>query len=585
MMNRSAKGSNTKRRIRRSLSALGIGLLLCFPGCRLPKLQNAEAGAPLPNDFNGAVTAESSAQIGWREFFDDPTLVVLVDQAFAGNQELKILGQRVRRANYEIMARRGAYLPFLGMRTGASLEKPSLFTPLGAVEDQLQPVPGVGFPDPLPNFLVAADISWEIDIWRKLRNARDAASLRYFATREGQNYVVTRLVAEVAGNYYELMALDNRMEALNRTIEIQQQSLDASVRLKQAGRETELAVQRFQAEVRKNESQRLIIQQQIVEVENRINFNLGRFPQRVARESSKFLELNLPLLHVGVPSQLLRNRADIRQAERELAAAGLDVRVARARFYPSLNLTATVGTEAFSTKYLFRSPESLVYGVAGELAAPLINRAAIKADYLSANAMQLEKVYEYQRVVLRAFTEVINRLAKVANYGTSIEGKRQQLQSLEASVDSATKLFQAAHPGIEYMDILLAQRDLMEAKMGLIETKLEQVDAIIDAYQALGGGANQVPQGFFGIDDDDRPPEEVNPPAGVGNPPPPFEIVPTYQPVRVPVEVETLPPAAEPQREALPPAGNANAAPQSLDANGAKATTPVPPPASAGGVM
>jgi len=509
----------------------------------------------MPQEFNGATSNASSAQIGWREFFNDPTLTSLIDQAFVGNQELKILNQRVQKANFDIMARRGMIWPFLSGRTGVSLEKPSTYTPLGAVEDQLQPVPGTNFPDPLPNFLVAADISWEIDIWRKLRNARDAAGLRYLATQEGQNYIVTRMVAEIAEDYYELMALDNRMEALNRTIEIQDRSLEVAGAMKQAGRGTELAVQRFQAEVNKNVSERMIILQEIVEVENRINFTLGRYPQRVERDSSRFLELALPALNMGVPSQLLQYRADIRQAERELAAAGLDVRVARARFYPAVNLTATIGTEAFNTKYLFRSPDSLIYGVAADIATPLINRSAIKADYLTANADQLEKVYEYQRTILNAFTEVINRLAKVQNYGLSIAVKRQQLAALEASVDSAMKLFQGAHPGVEYMDVLLAQRDLMDAKITLINTKQEQLAAIVNAYQALGGGGNQALVGYY------QDPEAGGVPTygllhpnGVTNPPAACEMILQSPPLQSIDAEPAVPPVHDPpQLEVLPP--------------------------------
>jgi outer membrane protein TolC len=366
--------------------AIVTGFLLALPSCCIPKLHRADPGAPLPDSFNGATSEENSAQLGWREFFNDSTLTGMVEQALNGNQELKILTQEVRIANYEIMARRGAYLPFIGLRGRAGLEKPSLFTPLGAVEDQLQPIPGVGFPEPLPNFLLAAEVSWEIDIWRKLRNARDASTLRFLATQDGQNYMVTRMVAEVAENYYDLMALDNRMQALDKTIQIQDQSLKMAEAKKAAGRGTELAVQRFQAEVRKNQSEKLIILQNIIEVENKVNFTLGRYPQPVGRISANYLNLSLPNLSVGFPSQLLQNRYDIRQAERELRAAGLDVRVARARFYPSLNLTGAVGYEAFNPRYLFWTPESLIYGVAGDLVAPLINRAAIKADYLSASA-------------------------------------------------------------------------------------------------------------------------------------------------------------------------------------------------------
>lgn len=429
---------------------------------------------------------ENSAQLSRYDFFNDPVLTGLIEQALTGNQELRMLSEEIRIASLEVQARSGEYLPFATLGAGAAIEKPGRFTREGAVEEQLEVAPGKGFPEPLPDFLVATNISWELDIWKKLRNAQNAAAYRYLATREGRNYVVTRMVAEIAQSYYELLALDNRLTTLDKTIEIQKQSLDIAQAKKVAGRGTELAVQRFQAEVRKNESEKLIIQQEIVEVENRINFLVGRYPQTIERPSVEYIDLNLHSLRAGVPAQLLQNRPDIRQAERELVAAGLDVKVARARFYPSLSLSAAVGYRAFNTRYLFWSPESLLYNVAGELVGPLINKRAIKADYLSANAEQLKALYHYQRTILNAYTEVINRLAKVDNYGKSIEIKKQQLQSLQASVDSATQLFQNARA--EYVEVLLAQREMMEARMLLIETKQEQLSAIVNTYQALGGG-------------------------------------------------------------------------------------------------
>ncbi len=496
MSNYNVDSGNAARKHRIVLTATLSVFLLVLPGCKIPGLCRATAGAVLPDSFKGAdnkvshddgfVNLENSARLGYREFFDDPTLTSLMDEALVGNQELKILAQDVRIANLDVLRRSGAYLPFVNLGGLAGLEKPSRFSPWGAVDDQLSAAPGRGFPDPLPNFMVAANVSWEIDIWKKLRNARDAASLRYLATDEGRNYVVTRMVAEVAQNYYELLAADNRLVTLDTTISLQEKSLEVATAMKEAARGTELAVQRFQAEVRKNQSQKLIIQQQIVEAENRINFIAGRFPQPVDRAIVEYIDLNLHALSAGVPSQQLQNRADIRQAERELSAAGLDVRVARTRFYPSLVLTGGVGLNAFNTKYLFLTPESLIYGVAGELVGPLINRRAIKADYLSANAQQLQAVYNYQRTILNAHIEVVNHLAKVENYGQSIETKKEQLIALEASVDSATKLFQNARG--EYLDVLLAQRDMMEAKLVLIETKQQQLTAVINAYQALGGG-------------------------------------------------------------------------------------------------
>lgn len=465
--------------------AFGSGLLLILPSCQIPNLRPADPAPAPPPSFNGVASPESSAQLRVDEFFNDPALICLINQALTGNQELKILAEDIEIANNEVLLRRGAYLPFVSARAGASVEKHSKYTLAGAVEEQLEYEPGKHFPSPLPDFLVAANVSWQVDIWRKLRNARDAATLRFLATAEGRNYTVTRLVAEIAENYYGLMALDKRLETLDQTIALQEKSLEIAKVKKEAGRGTELAVQRFQAEVRKNQSEKLIVRQEIIEVENRINFLAGRFPQPVERSSAGFFDLNIHTLCVGLPAQLLQNRPDICQAERELAAAGLEIRVARAEFFPQLDITAGVGYRAFNPKFLF-NPEAFIWNVAGDLVAPLVNKTAIQAAYRTANARQLQAVYNYQRIVLDAFTEVINRVSKAENYRQSIEIKNQQLASLEASVDAADKLFQNARA--EYIEVLFAQRDLMEARIGLIETKRQQLAAIVNAYQALGGG-------------------------------------------------------------------------------------------------
>jgi multidrug efflux system outer membrane protein len=500
-MNHRVRSSNKKQVI---ATAIVCSFLLVLPSCRIPCLREAPPGPNLPETFNGRVSADNSAEVAVPEFFQDPNLISLIDEALVGNQQLKILAEDIQIANNEVLARRGAYLPFFNFGGRAAVASPSLYTPEGALENQLQSVPGLGFPNPLPDFMIGTEVSWQVDIWRKLRNARDAAALRYLGTTEGRNYIVTRIVAEVAENYYGLMALDKRLEVLDSVILLQEKSLDIARARKDAARGTELPVQRFLAEVRRNNSEKLIIQQDIVEAENRINFLLGRFPMPVERSTAIYIDLNMHTLSLGVPSQLLQNRPDIRQAERELAAAGLDVKVARARFYPSLNITGQVGFEAFNPRYLFFTPESIVGGVAGSLMAPVINRNAIKADYLTANARQLQAVVNYQKVTLTAFTEVINRISKVENYGKSIEIKKQQLESLEVAVDAANKLFQNART--EYLDVLFAQRDLRDARTVLIETKREQLVAIVNTYQALGGGGGGLVP-IFGYESAAIPPE------------------------------------------------------------------------------
>jgi NodT family efflux transporter outer membrane factor (OMF) lipoprotein len=474
-------------------------MLLVLSSCGIPNLRQEEAGAGLPESFHrttnsgpdqpagfkGPDSPENSARLGIEQFFNDPMLTGLIQQALSSNQELKILNEEVQIARNDILARQGAYLPFLTVGGGGGVTKSSFWTPEGAAEKQLFDPQGNHFPDPLPNMGLGINLIWQIDIWRELRNARDAAMQRYYAALERRNYFVTRMVAEISENYYALMALDKRLETLDRTIELQEKSLEVAKAKKEAGRGTELAVQRFQAEVRKNQSEKLLVRQEIVEVENRINFLGGRFPQPVERNSAEFFDLDIQALSVGVPAHLLQNRPDIRQAERDVAAAGLDVRVARAHFFPRMDITGGVGYQAFNPRYLFQ-PEAFAGNIAGNLVAPLINKKAIQAEFRSANARQLESIYNYQRVILNAFTEVINRVSMVENYRNSIEIRKQQLASLEASVDSATKLFQNARA--EYIEVLFAQRDLMDARMVLIDTKKQQLAAVVNAYQALGGG-------------------------------------------------------------------------------------------------
>src|SRR5262249_28411120 len=156
-----------------------------------------------------------------------------------------------------------------------------------------------------PDYLLGLRLLWSPDIWREFRNARDAAAARYLAACERRNYFVTRLVAEIAESYYSLMALDARMETLDRTIELFEASLKAARARKEAGRDTELPVQRFEAEVHRNQSEKLIVRQEIIETENRINFLTNRFPQPVERASAGFYDLTIHALGVGIPAQLL----------------------------------------------------------------------------------------------------------------------------------------------------------------------------------------------------------------------------------------------------------------------------------------
>jgi outer membrane protein TolC len=257
---------------------------------------------------------------------------------------------------------------------------------------------------------------------------------------------------------------------------------------KESARATELAVRRFEAQVLNTRGLQYKIQQRIVETANRINFLVGRYPQPIARSADAFNNLVPATIQAGVPSQLLANRPDIRQAELDLAAARLDVKVAKANFYPSLGISAGIGLQAFNPAYLVKTPESMLFSLAGDLVAPLINRNAIKATYNSANARQLQAIYKYEQTVLNAYVEVANQLSSISNLESSYDLKAQEVQALTQSVAISNNLFRSARA--DYMEVLLTQRDALESRFDLVETKMQQMNAVVNVYRALGGGWN-----------------------------------------------------------------------------------------------
>lgn len=459
--------------------------LLSLASCA-PSLKVREARISAPATYAGSADSTDAAAVKWQQFFADPVLRALIDSALANNQELNIMVQEMEIARNEVRARKGEYLPFIDLAAGAGVDKVGRYTRDGAVEHGLEIDEGTEFPEPLPDLMVAARASWELDVWGRLRNAKKAAAMRYLASAEGRNFMVTNLVAEIANAYYELMALDMQLEMLRTNIAIQQDALGIVKLQKQAAKVTELAVRRFEAEVLKNRSLQFSIEQRIVETENRINFLVGRYPQPVLRNSQAFANLVPDTIYAGLPVQLLAYRPDVREAELELAAAKLDVRSARASFYPSVRLTAGVGLNAFDASHLVQTPQSLLYGLAGELVAPLINRNAIKAAYGNANARQLQAVYAYERTVLNAYVEVVNELSNIRNLRNSYDLRAQQVEALSGSITISTNLFRSARA--DYMEVLLTQRDALEARFELVETRKQQMNAMVNVYQALGGG-------------------------------------------------------------------------------------------------
>ena len=324
-----------------------VGMAMMLYSCA-PSLVPKKSSASLPDGYGLGSDTANVAQQSWQEYFADPHLVALIDSALKYNQELNIFTQELEIGRNEVLEKKGEYLPFVGLGAEAGLEKVGRYTRDGAVEESLQIREDEEFPEPLPDYMLGGYASWEIDIWHKLRNAKKSAMSRFLASVEGRKFLVTNLVSEIADTYYELLALDNQLEIVQQNIQIQTDALNVVKLQKVSARVTELAVRRFEAQVLDTRSMQFVIQQRIIETENRLNFLLGKYPQQIQRDPLLFEKLLPDTLQIGSPVDLMENRPDIREAELKLIAADLDIKVAKAHFYPSLDLL-------FDSELLFHS--------------------------------------------------------------------------------------------------------------------------------------------------------------------------------------------------------------------------------------
>lgn len=460
---------------------LFLGTLLY--SCKTPDNIAGKAALNMPFTYIGNKDTASIAAINWKDYFRDKNLIVLIDTALKNNQDVLIAAQRIKAAQSNVLLNKGALKPVLGVGGTASLRKFGLYTMDGAGNITTEITPGKIVPTDLPDYFVGLQTSWEIDLWGKLRNRKRAAVARFLSSVEGRNMVITNLITELAITYFELQSLDNQLMILDETIALQQDALDIVQVQNEVGTSNLLAVEQYEAQLLNIKTMKLAIQQAITESESKINFLLGRYPQSVLRDTIISMT---PVIQAGIPSNLLKYRPDIRQAEYELAATKADVKAAKAAFYPTINITGSLGLQAFRTDLIFTTPESIAYGVFGNLAAPILNRSAIKAEFRRANASQLEALYNYQKTILNGYVEVYNELARIKRLEESYILKKRQTEILTNSINTSSELYNTGRAN--YLEVLIAQQNALQAKLELAETRKNQNAAMVNIYKALGGG-------------------------------------------------------------------------------------------------
>lgn len=464
------------------------GLLMSCKVAPPVKIPDAE---PMPSAFTPkADSTNNSGQLPWKEFFDDPYLLQLIEIGVANNLDLKVAIQRIEMAKTNVHAAKGAFLPTLSMNAAAGQRKFGEYTMdgIGNFDTNFsQSLPeDKRVPEHLPDYYTGLQSNWEIDLWGKLRSQKKAAVARFLASQKGRHLITTSLVAEIARGYYELIALDNELEIIRENSQLQQTAVDLIHAQKAAGRATELAVKQFTAQLLNTKSLEARLRQLIVQNENQINLLLGRFPQPIPR-GNPILQQTLPdEIRTGIPSELLTRRPDIAQAELNLQAAKFNVDAARAAFLPSLVISSSLGLQSFRPEKFLNTPGAIAYSIFGGLTAPLFNRNIIRSEFQRASAEQIGLFYEYQKLIINGFQETVSGLQRIENLQTAANLKQQEVKILHEAVSTSNDLYLAGLAS--YLEVIMAQKNVLDAELQLAETRKDQFFSVIDLYRALGGG-------------------------------------------------------------------------------------------------
>lgn len=422
----------------------------------------------------GAVENTDSTTIAtqpWEELFTDPFLKNLITEGLANNPDMQIAVQRVLEAEAYFTQGKAALLPGVSARASQNYTRnPESVYPNG--------------PRDVTSYQLGLEASWEIDIWGKLRSSKRAAYANLLATDAGQKAVQTRLISTIAMYYYQLAALDAKLEITKQTVANNIDLVETMKVLKESGLVTGAAIVQSEAARYAAEVTLPDLDQQIRETENALSSLLGRVPGPVERGSLSEQEINSTLA-AGIPAQLLDNRPDVMQAEFQVMQAYELTNNARAYFYPSLTLTASSGFGATELDELL-DPSSFAANVIGGLAAPIFQKKANVTRLKVAETKQEAALQNLKSTLLQAGQEVNDALSLYDNSEKKMVLRDSQLEALEKSVEYTQELL--SFGSATYTEVLNAQQSLLGAQLSQVNDQIQQLTAVVSLYRALGGG-------------------------------------------------------------------------------------------------
>jgi len=443
--------------------------------------QQQEEIPSLPATFRNAASIDTGSigNIPWKSFFANKELNALIDTALKNNYDLQIAMRNIDIANKSYRAARLGLLPDVSLSAGASILNPSDNSINGLSAELLLQSHHI------EDYSLGMGISWEADIWGKVKNQKKEALAHYLQTQEARKTVQTTLIAAIANGYYNLLTLDQQLLIAKRNFALSDSTLQILKAQYNAAQVTSLAVQQVEAQSLTAAQLIPVIEQEITIQENALSVLLGANPAAIRRNRT-LDELELSGFDTGIPSTLLDRRPDVKSAELEVLALNAKVGYTKANMYPSLIISAQGGVNAFKASDWFNLPASLFGIVTGGITQPLLQKRKLRTQYEVTKIQREQAVIRFRQSVLIAVEEVSNALAKVQKLQEQQGVAAKRVNTLQKATADASMLFNNGNA--TYLEVLTAQSSTLTGELQLASLRQAQLSAMVELYRSLGGG-------------------------------------------------------------------------------------------------
>lgn len=448
----------------------------------MPKLALNKVTPEVPETFQYTATADTAsvANLEWRQFFNDPILQGLIEKGIKNNYDLQIALKQVESSQERLKQAKYMQYPEIGFGVAAQITKPSdnslngqsinLFLGKSYVED----------------YNAAFNLSWEADIWGKIKNQQEVSKMQYLQTYEATKAIQTQVVAAIAQGYYNLLMLDKQLEIAKSNLELSKNTLNITEKIWQSGDATSLGVQQSKAQKEYTELLITQLEQNIKIQENALSILVGENPTKINR-TIEMPDTSLPQnFSAGLPAAMVSRRPDVRQQELVLLESNALVGIAQANMYPALKITANGGVNSFRFDNWFQIPASLFGSALGGITQPIFQKRQLKTNLNVAKIQREKNVLAFRQSVLNAVGEVSDALVSNESLKAQEQKAVEQVTTLKSGIQSAEKLYKSGL--VNYLEVITAQGNSLQAELNLASIKRQRLSSIVDLYRALGGG-------------------------------------------------------------------------------------------------